>query len=158
MMTISKLIAKQWRGLNDTGNWTGVNMKDTLAGVNWQMATAKQPGLHSIAELVFHMHYYIRPILNGLHGKPLDARDQFSFDLPAIRSEQDWQELVKNFFTDSELLAAEIEKVADTKLSEDFSDPKYGSMYRNLHGIIEHTYYHLGQINLIKKLLKNHGS
>jgi hypothetical protein len=31
---------------------------------------------------------------------------------------------------------------------------KYGNYYRNLHGIIEHTHYHLGQIVLIKKLLK----
>ncbi len=122
------------------------------------MATTKLPGLHSIAELVFHINYYTRPIMNGLHGKPLDASDKFSFDLPAISSEQDWQELVKKVFSDSELLAAEIEKVADTKLPEDFSDPKYGSYYRNLHGIIEHSYYHLGQISMIKKLLKTNSS
>ena len=29
----------------------------------------------------------------------------------------------------------------------------HGNYYRNLHSIIEHTYYHLGQISLIKKIL-----
>jgi hypothetical protein len=28
---------------------------------------------------------------------------------------------------------------------------KYGNYYRNIHGIIEHIHYHLGQIVLIEK-------
>ncbi|MGN6163930.1 MAG: hypothetical protein ACTHOF_05245 [Flavisolibacter sp.] len=43
--------------------------------------------------------------------------------------------------------------MADSKLDEIFVDEKYGTYYRNLQGIIEHTHYHLGQIVLIKKLL-----
>ena len=34
-----------------------------------------------------------------------------------------------------------------------FVKPEYGNYYRNLHGLIEHTHYHLGQVALIKKLL-----
>ena len=30
---------------------------------------------------------------------------------------------------------------------------KYGTYYRNFHGLIEHAHYHLGQIVLIKKLV-----
>jgi len=41
----------------------------------------------------------------------------------------------------------------ESKLSETFLDEKYGNYYRNIHGIIEHTHYHLAQIVLIKKLL-----
>jgi hypothetical protein len=41
----------------------------------------------------------------------------------------------------------------ESKLAETFSDEKYGNYYRNIHGIIEHTHYHLGQIVLIKKIL-----
>jgi hypothetical protein len=39
-------------------------------------------------------------------------------------------------------------------LGADFGDPKYGSYYRNLHGIVEHTHYHLGQIVLVKKIIQ----
>jgi len=39
-------------------------------------------------------------------------------------------------------------------LTDDFTDEKYGTYQRNLIGILEHSYYHLGQIVLIKKLLK----
>jgi hypothetical protein len=42
----------------------------------------------------------------------------------------------------------------DAKLTEYFSEEKYGNWYRNLHGIIEHAHYHLGQIVLLKKLIR----
>lgn len=48
-----------------------------------------------------------------------------------------------------------LETLDEAKLFEDFADPKYGNYYRNLLGIIERTHYHLGQIVLIKKLLKD---
>jgi hypothetical protein len=41
------------------------------------------------------------------------------------------------------------------KLTEDFGGTaKYGNYFRNIAGVVEHTHYHLGQIALIKKLLK----
>jgi len=46
-----------------------------------------------------------------------------------------------------------IEQLPEAKLGEIFSEEKYGTYYRNIHGIIEHTHYHLGQIVLIKKIL-----
>ncbi len=45
----------------------------------------------------------------------------------------------------------QIEQLPESKLWETFSDEKYGNYYRNIHGIIEHIHYHLGQIVLIKK-------
>ncbi len=47
----------------------------------------------------------------------------------------------------------QIEQLPESKLWETFSDEKYGNYYRNIHGIIEHSHYHLGQIVLIKKIL-----
>ena len=46
-----------------------------------------------------------------------------------------------------------IEKLPDSILGENFTDKKYGTYFRNLNGIIEHTHYHLGQIVIIKKIL-----
>ncbi|MNE76015.1 hypothetical protein D3C80_1722260 [compost metagenome] len=88
-----------------------------------------------------------------MEGEPLKASDKYSFDLPSITSEDDWQKLVTKTLTEAELFAQQIEKLEESKLFQDFTDPKYGNYYRNLHGIIEHTHYHLGQISLIKKIL-----
>lgn len=42
----------------------------------------------------------------------------------------------------------------DQKLEEVFVEEKYGTYLRNIEGVIEHSYYHLGQISLIKKLIE----
>jgi hypothetical protein len=41
----------------------------------------------------------------------------------------------------------------DSKMDEVFVDEKYGTHLRNIDGMIEHAYYHLGQIALIKKMI-----
>lgn len=41
----------------------------------------------------------------------------------------------------------------EEKLNEDFVDKKYGTYLRNIDGMIEHSYYHLGQIVWIKKVI-----
>jgi hypothetical protein len=153
-MTIVNQIAKHFRDVYFGGNWTSVNLKDTLVDINWETATTKIYNLNSIASLVFHINYYVAPVIKVLQGEALIASDKFSFGLPAITSEKDWQKLVKKVFTEAELLAVQIEKLDEAKLFEDFTNPKYGNYYKNLHGIIEHTHYHLGQICLIKKILK----
>ncbi len=154
-MTLNNQIAKHFRDVYFGGNWTSVNLKDTLADVSWEEATTKLHNLNTIASLVFHINYYVNPVLKVLQGEALVANDKFSFDFPMITSESDWQKLEAKVFLDVELFAAEIEKLDETKLFEDFADQKYGSYYKNLHGIIEHTHYHLGQISLIKKILKS---
>jgi hypothetical protein len=47
-----------------------------------------------------------------------------------------------------------VEKFPEERLDEPFYDPKYGNYYRNLMVVIEHSYYHLGQIALLKKLIQ----
>ncbi len=62
--------------------------------------------------------------------------------------------MLEKTWADAENFAGMIEQLPESKLWEDFADPKYGNYYRNLVGIIEHIHYHLGQIVLIKKMLK----
>jgi hypothetical protein len=153
-MSFSSQIANHFRAVHFGGNWTSVNLKDTLSDISWQQATTKLDSLNTIAVLVYHINYYVAAVTEVLRGRPLNAHDKFSFDLPPIQSEQDWQNLLNKTWKDAEHFASLIEQLPDEKLLEVFSEEKYGTYYRNLHGIIEHTHYHLGQIVLIKKLLQ----
>lgn len=146
-------IAKHFRDVHFGGNWTTVNLKDTLSDVSWQQASTKVYDLNTIAVLVFHTNYYVSAVLKVLEGGVLDASDQLSFNAPAINSEADWQKLVDKALMEAERFALQIEGLKEEQLFEDFTDPKHGNYFRNLHGIIEHTHYHLGQIALIKKIL-----
>jgi DinB superfamily len=156
-MSLSKQTAKHFREAHFGGNWTAVNLKDSLADVSWQQAVTKVHSFNTIAALVYHLNYYTVAVLNVLRGTPIAAHDKYSFDLPPVTSQQDWDSLVAKTFADAEALAALAEALPEGKLSEDFYDNKYGSYFRNLIGITEHLHYHLGQIVLIKKLLPADG-
>ncbi|MBL7737944.1 MAG: DUF1572 domain-containing protein [Chitinophagaceae bacterium] len=152
-MNLSEQIAQHFRAVYMGGNWTSSNLKDQLDGVDWQQATTRVHSLNTIALLMYHMGYYVSAVLNVLQGRPLDASDKYSFDLPPIQSPGDWEQLKEKTFADAEQFALLVEQLPETKLWEDFSDKKYGNYYRNICGIIEHNHYHLGQIVLIKKIL-----
>ena len=152
-MNLTAQIAKLFRDVHFGGNWTSVNLKDNLAGLSWLQATTQVYSFNTIAMLVYHINYYTSEVLKVLEGEPLVASDKYSFNLPPINNQEDWEKLLNKTWTDAGKFASLIEQLPETMLWEDFSDGKYGNYYRNIHGIIEHTHYHLGQIVLIKKIL-----
>ncbi len=153
-MNTAEQIAKHFRHVYFGGNWTSVNMKEALADVNWQESITKIDGFNTIATLVFHTNYYVSAVLKVLQGGQLDAKDQYSFDHPVIQSPEDWKKMLEKNLNDAENFATLSGYLPESRLWEPFTDEKYGNYYRNLHGIIEHTHYHLGQIVLLKKLLQ----
>jgi hypothetical protein len=152
-MNLSQELAKHFREVFSGGNWTDVNLKKSLEGVSWQQATTKVYSLNTIAALVYHINYYVAAVLPVLQGGSLNASDKYSFDLPPIQSEKDWEVLLNKFWHDAENFAKHVEQFPEEKLWDDFSEGKYGNYLRNIQGLIEHTHYHLGQIVLIKKML-----
>lgn len=152
-MRNSNYLAQHLRDLHFGGNWTEVDLKSTLADVTWQQATTKIAGFNTIATLAFHCSYYVSRVIPALQGGPLDASDKDAFTHPPIQSAEDWQRLLDKAWADAEQFASLIEQLPEEKLGEIFVNEKYGTYYRNFQGIIEHSYYHLGQIVLLKKLL-----
>lgn len=152
-MNTPQHLAKHIREVHFGGNWTWVNMKDTLADVTWQQATTKIHSFNTIAVLVYHINYFIDAVLEVLEGRPLNAHDTLSFSHPPIGSEEDWQAMLTKTWSQAEQFATLVEQLPEEKLWEIFSEEKYGNYYRNIQGIVEHTHYHLGQIVILKKLL-----
>jgi len=153
-MNLAQRLAKDLKEFHIDGTWVSTNLNDQLVDVDWQMATKQVYNLNSIAMLSFHINYYVVAVTQVLEGGPLDAHDRFSFDLPPITNEEDWQHLRAKVIADGKKFAEVVGKLSDKNLLDDFADAKYGNIFRNLLGNIEHSYYHLGQIVLIKKILK----
>ena len=152
-LTLPGQIAKLFKDVYDGGNWTSVNVKGTLASVTWEQATTKVGSFNTIAALVYHINYYVSALIKVLNAEQLDARDRYSFDHPPILSEKDWEDLLNKTWADAETFASLVENLPENRLWEDFWGNKYGNYFRNIHGVIEHIHYHLGQIVLIKKIL-----
>ncbi len=135
------------------GTWVAnTNYKDQLKDLDWKIATMSFTSCNTIAVLAQHIHYYIHGVKNVFEGGALEIRDAYSFDFPPIESQQQWDAFLTRFWKDTEDLAYLITQTPDKKLDEVFVDEKYGTYARNINGIIEHSYYHLGQIVLLKKM------
>jgi hypothetical protein len=153
-MNLTAQIAQHLRAVYFGGNWTVSSFKEHLADVTWEEATTKVHSFNTIATLVFHTNYYIDVVIKVLQGAPLSGNDKHSFDHPPIHTQEDWEKMLDKSWKEAEVFAALIEAFPENKLGEVFMDEKYGNYYRNLHGIIEHCHYHLGQIVLVKKLIR----
>ncbi|NML58141.1 DUF1572 family protein [Chryseobacterium cheonjiense] len=154
-MSSTSQLAKRFREVLLDGLWiANTNFKDQLSNVNMEQATAKIGSLNTIAMLTFHIDYYIAGLIHVFEGGNLEIRDQYSFDLPPIENEEQWKSLKNKLWNDAEKFANLLDQMQDSKMNEVFVDEKYGTYLRNIDGMIEHCYYHLGQITLIKKLLQ----
>jgi hypothetical protein len=151
---ITQYIAAHFRGVYFGGNWCSVNLQDVLSDITWQEATEQIANLHPIATLAFHIHYYVCGVTEALKNGELNIKDLYSFEVQGIHSEGDWNRLREKMWTEGKIFADLLEALPDEKLAYVFIQPKYGIYYSNLHGIIEHTHYHLGQIVLLKKLIR----
>ncbi len=150
-------LANRLREVVLNGTWVAnTNFKDQLEYSDWKISTSKVDSVNTISLLAQHVHYYINGVSNVFRGGDLEIKDTYSFDFPPIESQQQWTEFLSKFWEDTENLALLIEQTPVEQLTANFVDQKYGTYERNINGIIEHCYYHLGQIVLLKKiLLKN---
>ncbi|MBU2527335.1 MAG: DinB family protein [Bacteroidetes bacterium] len=149
-----QLLANRLREVLLNGRWiANTNFKEQITNTSWKEAVCKIEGLNSIAMLTFHINYYLKGILNVCKGGNLDIQDKYSFEMPEIQSEADWTQLVTDFIENATLFANAVAQMDDKLLKKTFVDEKYGSYQRNIEGVIEHSYYHLGQVSLLKKLI-----
>lgn len=155
-MNSAKHLANRFREVLLNGTWiANTNYKHQLSDMTWQQATTKVHSLNTIAALTYHINYYQEGIINVFEGGALKIRDKYSFDCPPITSKEEWEHLLNALLSNAEKFANHVEQIPDDKLNDDFVEAKYGSYLRNIEGIIEHSYYHLGQISLIHKILLN---
>jgi hypothetical protein len=152
-MSLTAQLAKHLRDVHFGGNWTTSNLRDNLSDVTWEQAITKVHSFNTLATLLYHTNYFIEAASTVLRGEPLTANDKFSFDHPPIASQEDWEAMMSKAWADAEELATLVEQLPESRLWETFVDERYGTYFRNIEGIIEHTHYHLGQIVIIKKLI-----
>ena len=75
--------------------------------------------LNTIASLTYHMNYYAGAAIKVLQGEPLEAKDEYSFNLPPVQSRADWEKLLKKTWSDGEKFAQLIEQLPDFGLPDE---------------------------------------
>ena len=126
-MNLPQHLARHFREAYYGKNWTWVHLKEHLDTVTWQQATLKFQSLNTIAALANHINYYVLSQIKVLEGKPLDSKDEYSWDHPPIHSREDWDNFCNQIYKDAEYLGSLIEALPEERLWEIFVDQKYGT-------------------------------
>ncbi|WP_052323859.1 hypothetical protein [Flavihumibacter sp. ZG627] len=153
-MTRSTSLANRLREVLLNGHWiANTNFKEQLEKISWEQAIQNVDNLNTIAAITFHVNYYIGGLIKVFNGGKLEISDKYSYDFPPIQSSEDWQKLMNDFLFNAEVFCSQVEGMENAQLDQPFVDEKYGSYHRNIEAVIEHSYYHLGQISLLRKMI-----
>jgi uncharacterized damage-inducible protein DinB len=149
-------LGKRFRDVILNNSWVANNsFMNQLSDLSLEMAQYKFPEIHTISELAQHVHYYVAGVLNVLKGGNLEIRDAYSFDFKPLDDQEAWNNFLFAFWRDAAVFAEEVERMDDSQLDAVFVKKEYGTYHFNINTLIEHSYYHLGQIILIKKLISS---
>ena len=92
-------------------------------------------------------------MVQRIGGNEVVIDEYNGFALPHLQTEDDWLQLKIDNNLSSHELAAAMVHFDDAKLEEPLV--KGGSSaYKNMQGAVEHVHYHLGQMMILKKLVK----
>lgn len=154
MSNESSALAYRIREVFLNGSWiANTNYNAQLSSITWQQAVQQTGNANTIAALTQHVNYYVEGLLHAFTHNKLTISDKYSFDFPPVVSEVDWKNRVEAFLHHAEKLAACVANMPESQLHDIFFDPNYGTVQRNIDALIEHSYYHLGQIVLLHKLI-----
>jgi uncharacterized damage-inducible protein DinB len=147
-------IADQLKRAHEGGAWHGPSVNELLEGVTAEQAAARPfDGAHSVWELVSHIEAWERAILLRLGGESAEFYNTPE-DWPRVTdaSEESWRQTREKMAATYSALRDATLALDDARLDEPINDGR-SSRYVSLHGAIQHTLYHAGQIAFVKRVL-----
>jgi hypothetical protein len=153
-MNIKSLVAQHIREVLK-GNWSDIFLTDVLQDVTLDEANFIPPSNNSIAMLTNHLKFYNDVVLLRLQNDTRSVNYEANgFDITTLNKEENWQQLKENTFSSFTKLAEAVEAMPEEKLFE-LTPSGSATFYKTLHGVVEHAHYHMGQMVIIKKLIRN---
>jgi len=142
--------------LYDKGAWFGDTYMEKLADVTEKEAfTPPMKGVHTIAELVAHVVYWRSPIIKKLKGNKdyvgsVDSPENW-LPLDQLKA-RGWKKILDEFDTSQKELLKLLDAAKPNFLNEEYSPGN--SWDYVVEGIVQHDVYHLGQLALVKKMIR----
>ena len=131
--------------------WHGPAVMEILAGITAEQATARPfAGGHSIWELALHIEAWTRTCCRRLQRDRAQLTDAEDWPAVAGADERGWKQARESLKQAHQELAAAILQLDEARLDQPIIEGM-SSVYVTLHGVIQHSLYHAGQIALLKK-------
>jgi heme-degrading monooxygenase HmoA/uncharacterized damage-inducible protein DinB len=151
-----KSYIRQLRQLYEGGSWQQESFLEKLKDIDDASAFREPlPGLNTIAGLVWHCTYWKTVLIErmkGNHGYREATMQQLNFLPPDELHKKGWQRIKDDFEKTHTTLVAMLMPLPDDFLLTEYQP---GFTYEHhLEGIVQHDIYHLGQIGLVKRMIK----
>jgi uncharacterized damage-inducible protein DinB len=131
--------------------WHGPAVIEILEGITAQQAAAHPlAGGHSIWELTLHITAWTRAGSRRLQGDRAQLTDVENFPPVTDSGERAWDEARESINLAYQELRGAILLLDDSQLDQPIIEGM-SSIYVTLHGVIQHSLYHAGQIAILKK-------
>lgn len=141
-------IAEQFSRAWDGNAWHGPPIAPLLASIDDRTARyLPAEGAHTIHGLATHITFWLDAALRRLGGERY-LPESGDWDLPPGET---WDQTVGRLERKYVELLAAIEATPDSRLAESVSGMEY-NVYVLLHGVLQHTLYHAGQIAMLRRL------
>ena len=137
--------------------WYGDSFTDIFNNISTDDAVRKPPTVsHSIVELIYHIITWRQFVIKQLQGdREFDVKQNDKNDWRELNygDENLWKNALSEFDRTHRSLISELDNFNDNSLTELAPLRNYTYEFL-LTGLIQHDMYHLGQISLIKSILK----
>jgi len=152
-MKETERIAELFEDIYDGDPWLGVSIMETLNRISPAMAAKKTAPWNSIWQIVHHMIRWRQNVLQRVHGKLThEPPDNYMSDV-TDPSETAWQNMLKELKESQEQWTKFLQQMNEADLAKIYPGNN-SSYYKNIHGILQHDAYHLGQLVLLVKALQ----
>ncbi|HEX6622883.1 MAG TPA: DinB family protein [Pyrinomonadaceae bacterium] len=146
-------IGSQLKRAFEGGAWHGSSLRELLADVSAVQAAARPlDGAHSIWEIVLHIAAWQGFVTRALGGEPMPSNLPEEENWPPIgnASEAAWRDTARSLGEGNKRLRDAVRKLVEEDLDRIVAAREY-SVHFMLHGVLQHSLYHAGQIALLKK-------
>jgi uncharacterized damage-inducible protein DinB len=151
-MTEIERIADQLRRAHEGEAWHGPSLEEILKDVSAETALRRPiAGSHNIWEIVLHIGVWESVVRRRLSGEVV-VNVTAEQDWPPVGESSDsaWNGTRDEIRLGHDRLQQTIARLADRQLNEPVPGMGY-NVYVMLHGAVQHTLYHAGQIAILKK-------
>lgn len=140
--------------------WMGNNFETKINSINEKQALAKpSPTIHSVAELVAHLTAWSDDLILKIKDGEGQLRDDDNRNWPDNNDlkKLGWDKICQNYRDSLNQVIALLKEKDDFFLSEKYYDQDFEAEFDYsyaINGVLQHNIYHLGQMGIIIKLVK----
>lgn len=157
-MTAIEQLVLDFKTFYDDNPWFGPSYTGVISDITPAEALFTPPNQHSIAVLLWHMVKWRRALtirLLGNLGFRADDTDDDNWVNASAQTAESWEAAKAAFAEQQKILMEQLPLRDEAFLETEFVP---GKKFRWLvSGLLQHDIYHLGQVAMVKGLVRNHG-